>query len=948
MRALLHPIGILIGHTLPALILAAIYGSMLQVIHPLLDAESLRLWRGMGIALGALTGAGTGYAAYAWWKGLRVHALYGALVFLGYVPLLWLMAERMPVLLPWGLPRWMVPEEPGLYAFRLLSIPLAHALLVLVARSLPEGERGRPARDLLIAAAIPLAVYLLMQVASPFRAESDFEWHAWAVALVCLTIGFLFLLFRGAAALIARAGRAGPLAHLARVLIALVLPLTGLAVNNGLLPGPFRAGSGAFGDLSHAAFYVLALLNAAAVIWPSSSAPATRLVQFVLRSAGFSYTCYFFVLFVPLLPLSVVAIVAGGAGFLLLAPVLLFVLQGMLLWKDARFLLAHRPPASLAAIFLAAFLSVPFAIVVGMLQDRGALRAVLRHAYQYDPREDPIQPLDTAAIARVLERIDANRSRSRWRGDGQLPGHTPFITPLYNRVVLDNLTLGEERARQLARIFLDRQAPREAWDERAMPSSTHAAIDSAWGESRYDEAQQAWRSWVHLRVRNSGATQEEFVADIGLPEGAWVSDHYLVIEGDTARGILAERKSALWVYNSIVSERQDPSIVRCTGLGRVQLRVFPVEAGGERRTGIELLHKEALPLRVGGNTLVLGDPARDPGPVVVVSGEPGVFYVPAALKARLPLVTRAPHLHVIVDGSEGQRGARTEVIARIRRFMQCEGIEQARATLHIADGYGRSLPYGEEALSAFERHAGHGGFFSDRPIRCAIAEAVATPGPEAPVFIIAPSLPDSADGRLGVLLDDLQHLAALLPEGDRLFVLEQDGELTKRSFSDLGSAAAERPAVLAPPPVRAWPDAVQPFTYLPEGPGGRVVIDMHKMAAHAPPKERWWPHALALDGRSRAFLLRWLEWGITYPSLVRRSFQAQVLTPQTAWLCVENEAQRLALLQKQEEVLAGHESLDAKDQEITSMSEPGLLWLLIPLLLWLAWPALRRLLPQLR
>ncbi|MFN3876580.1 MAG: MSEP-CTERM sorting domain-containing protein, partial [Flavobacteriales bacterium] len=390
------------------------------------------------------------------------------------------------------------------------------------------------------------------QVVLPFRPDPGFERHAWVVALAALTIAFLFLLIRVVAAILMRGGRFGALAHLARVVIALVLPLTGLAVNNGLLP--VAHGAGAFGDLSHPAFYIIALANAAAVIWPSSPSPATRTIQFSLRAAGFSYVCYFFVLFVPLLPASLLAAVALGAGFLLLAPVLLFALQGALLWRDARYLLSRHSRASLAAIFLAAFLSVPFAIVIGMLQDRSTLRAMLRHAYQYDPREHPIQPLDTAATARVLRRIEANRHTARWRPGRPLPGHTPFITPLYNRIVLGNLTLGQKRADQLARIFLDRRGTGETSGPRGANPGGHTTIDSLWGESRYDEEQQAWRSWVHLLVRNDGEVPEELAADIALPEGAWVSDHYLVMEGDTAKGILAEKKAALWVYNSIVSE----------------------------------------------------------------------------------------------------------------------------------------------------------------------------------------------------------------------------------------------------------------------------------------------------------------------------------------------------------------------------------------------------------
>ena len=105
-----------------------------------------------------IAGAGTlgaaGYAAVQWFRRAPTHPLYAVLVFIAYVPLLFHIGSRMSVLFPIDVPRWMMPENAELYAFRLMSLPLAHALFVLVAASLPVGHRGRPLRDLLAAAAI--------------------------------------------------------------------------------------------------------------------------------------------------------------------------------------------------------------------------------------------------------------------------------------------------------------------------------------------------------------------------------------------------------------------------------------------------------------------------------------------------------------------------------------------------------------------------------------------------------------------------------------------------------------------------------------------------------------------------------------------------------------------------------------------------------------------------
>lgn len=935
MRTTLHPIGILIAHTLPALLLAMLYADALSVIHPLLNEESLAAWRLLGLSLGGVVGASTVYAALAWWKRAQVHVLYSALAFLAYVPMLWMIGEHMRLLFPWDIPRWMVPSEPELYAFRLVSIPLAHALFVLVARSLPEGDRGKPVRDLLIAAAIPLAVYLFVQVVEPFRGGADFERHAWLVVMVCLTIGFLFLLFRGVTAMVLRVGNRTALAHAARILVALVLPLWGLALNNGIFGGVMREAVGLFGDLSHPAFYIICLLNAAVVIWPSSPVPLVRFGQFIVRAACFPYVIYFFVLFVPLLPLSVLAIIAVGMGFLLLAPVLLFVLQSMLLWQDARFLLAHRSWKELALASCLAMALLPAGIILRNLEHRNTLHGALRYVYESDP-DEPIRPLHGERLAHVLEQVDANRSRNRWRGNGS-GGNTPFLTPLYNRIVLDHLTLSDEKADILSQVVLGLPAEQsDRWRMR-MPSSTHTVLDSAWSESRYDAEQQAWRSWVHLSIRNTAQSQEEYVTEVELPDGAWISDHYLMIEGDTAKGILAEEKAALWVYNSIVTYRRDPSILRYIGHNRVQLRVFPFEAEQVRTTGFELLHREALPIRFGERELQLGDPSRDPPAESIGSGEPGVVFMPASLKQRLDTLRRTPHVHLIVDASEAQRERRADAAERVRRFAAEHVLDARNATLHITDGYGSSRPYSDEALDAFAQHAGHGGFFTDRAIRRVIAHDLVQPGPEAPFIVIVPSMPAYDERARGIWLDDLPDLAALMPEGDRFFVLYDTGMLEERRFSEPERGVNAEPVRIEHPIVRAWPDAANPSAYLPDTPQGSVSVDYAHLGNHSPPRERWWTDALALEGRQRALALRAVHSSVSWRSVVRGSFQAQVLTPQTAWMCLEDEAQRNALLKKQEEVLNSNESLDVSDQEITNMSEPAMWWLLPALLLVLWW-----------
>ncbi|MBL0128827.1 MAG: MSEP-CTERM sorting domain-containing protein [Flavobacteriales bacterium] len=929
MRTALHPIGILIGHTLPVLILAMLYASMLSVVHPLLSAESINAWIILGSVVLITASGSTAYALIAWRQGRMIHPLYAAVTFLVYVPVFWGIAENMSTLFPWDIPRWMIPEDAELYAFRLLCIPLAHALLVLVISSLRKEERGSPLRDLLIAAGIPIGVFLFVQVIEPFRRSSDFEQHAWVVVMVTLVIGFLFFLMRGVVSLVQRAGKGSAVVGIVlRTLIALVFPLLGLAFNNGLLTGSFREVNGIFGDLSHPAFYIIAILNAAVVIWPSSSNMRIRMVQFILRAIGYAYVLYFFVLFLPLLPVSIVAIIAIGIGFLLLAPILLFAVQSVLLYRDLRFLAARHSRINLLGLFAGCLLLIPAAIVIRYLHHRTVLHSALHHVYESDP-SDPVKPLDEAALASVFDQVDANRSRGR----GPNTHNTPFLTPLYNRIVLDNLTISEEKLATLRAVFLNEPTP-VLTSARRSPNSSSTSVDTVLVRSTYDAEQQVWRSQVDLRVINSGRGQEEFVTDIALPEGAWITDHYLVIEGDTVPGILAEKKAAMWVYNNIVNYRRDPSIMRYTAPGHVQLRVFPVEAHDMRASGFELIHKEGLQLVLGADTVQLADHAHDAVAVIAAEGG-GAAYVPSAVKATLPRVRRQPHFHFVVDGSEAQRGMRSRVIDRIATYIAKEQLDPARITMHIADAYGESLAYGPDALAAFEHHVGQGGFFSDRVIRKVINNACSHPTAEAPVIVIVPSLPANDDANIGVLLDDLSDIAKCLPEGDSFFVLDENPSPTQRWFSNpsRGSNGGSIPSALPEVLVLSFPDG--PCQYLRNTPTAEIIVDPIHMDNLPPRLSGTWQDALALEARWRAFQLRGPSGEAGWSTLVRGAFQAQVLTPLTAWMCVENDAQRNVLLKKQEEILNGDPSLDANDQDLTNMSEPGILWMLVPVLLWI-------------
>lgn len=921
MRPSLDPRGILLAHTLPALLLFYLLGDLFEFIRPALDPDALELWKTYAIWLGTGTTTATGYAIWCIVHRRPIHFVYGLLVFAAYVPLLWWSMDRVNDLFPREVPFWMVPEEARLYGIRILSASLLHGLIVLVGASLPSGDRGRPVRDLLIGVAIPLACYLFVQVVEPFRLGFDFERHAWLVLMVVLVVAFLFFMFRGLFGIVRRSSASSGWALAARIITALVLPLLGLAVHNGVIG---REAMGVFGDLSHWAFYLIALLNGVVVVWEPSADPRVRMTQFILRSIGFSYVLYFFVLFLPFLPLSIVAIVAVGLGFLLLAPVLLFLVQGMQLWNDVRFLRRHHPLPVLIGGLLAGMAVLPGIVTLRYMHDRNVLHHALAVVYQPSAQDD-LTTVDADALDRVLQHVAGNKEQRGWARN-----HTPFLTPWYNRVVLDNLTLGDRKLGDLQRIFIGRSKDDSGFPRTALPQApSNVMLDSVSTRATYDDAQQVWRTWVDLQMTNHDEWQGEYSTVFKLPPGAYISDEYLMIAGERVHGILAERKAATWIYQQIRNVRRDPSLTTYAGPDAISLKVFPLEGGGTRHAGFEVLHREPLPLQVDTFRVMLGDTSKPVPASAIVADDATMVYVPSGVKAALPQVDRPAHLHIVVDGSIASEAERRTVLQRIEGAMQKQGIPSSDITLHITDLRVRSLPWGEEAKAAYQQHVPHGGFFSDRAIRRVLTDACLHPVHQRPVILITPGHVDSiADP--GVLMEGLTDIAACQAGDPHFLLLEKDGSLSERRYDAPHEVVRAEVAITTHVPAHAWPDATGPKAwFVVDGLPGTATIEVDAAVQQAPLNLRDWNDALALEGRWRAHQLHPAQGTAGWLSVVRGSFQAQVLAPQTAWICLESELQRNALMKKQEETLSANAALDAGEEELVRMSEPGMWWLVI-------------------
>ena len=254
----------------------------------------------------------------------------------------------------------------------------------------------------------PFGVYVFVQLAeaiwrmlvkdgSSYGIASTVSGHLVAVGVVLgslvLFMGFLRLMHLIASRFFTKNER------LKRIVTALVfglaLPWGGLALN---LRVPFPA------DFANPWPWVLSAVTTLAMIVETKPSRGGLALWF-LKLAMAPFVLYFFLLFVPFLPLAVLAILAMGAGFLILAPTILFRYYTANVFDAWKVLRGTYSKARLLTIAALGFLVIPLGFVVDVEIERAGLKALVKWHTEED-FDAPRAPLPVSK--RQAERIVKN------------------------------------------------------------------------------------------------------------------------------------------------------------------------------------------------------------------------------------------------------------------------------------------------------------------------------------------------------------------------------------------------------------------------------------------------------------------------------------------------------------------------------------------------------------
>jgi len=900
MQKLLNPKLLFLVNTLPLAVLFLIFLGQFSIINTLLTEDELLCWKVFGISLVALGALSFAYAVYLIVKKKHISVIYGLIALICHIAFIYLSFLYSNEIIPLSIPGWMVSGNLLLYVLSFLMPTIAYSMFILIAHFTPEAKEHSALRNFLISISIPVVIYLIVNNMVPWvwrifvNFGSLIHIHGVIVFFIVITLVFFFFLVRTLFIIIAKKEALWQKYQLVwKIIIAIALPLLGLNTLYGIFDSEW--------------FIVVAIFNGILICLPNFENKFYRLSLFALRCIAFTYTLYFFLVFLPFLPISIIALLLIGTGFLMLAPLLLFTIHVAEISKDFEYLRTWFSKKSLFAILALGFLVIPACVTAVYLRDKSVLNEALE--YSYSPDYSKQYSINKKSLKKTLKIIDYHQIRRR-NGREVFSHWIPYLTPYFNWLVLDNQSLSKTKSNYMKQVFFGRDSTNSKLGKESYFSSSGVKIIGIRTNSIYDKSQNAWKSWVNLEIMsNNWSGSEEYTTTIDLPEGCWISDYYLDIENRREHGILAEKKTAMWVYSNIVNENKDPGILYYLEGNKVALKVFPVSTNGTRKTGIEFLHKEPVKLTIDGNVIELGYGEETSKKSVETEN---FAYVSVEQKQKLKAALRKPYFHFLIDASADKEKDSAYFAKRIESLLTSKPEMRESTQISYVSTYVNDKPNYE------------GGFYLERGIETVLFNAYKNK--TYPIIVVVTDSIENA-----ILEKNFSDFKFAYPESDLFFELNPDGYLYPHSLSKNPKFRLPYFPYSFEQNVLIYRFSDNSFTYLPNDNEPSIALknDAFKIA-ETEIKEKNWQSALSMQAMRMSHTLHPEKALKEWQNLVKYSFISKIMTPETSYLVVENEAQKAALQSKQKEVLSGNKNLDL-DGDTQRMSEPNS-WILIILL----------------
>lgn len=434
---------------------------------------------------------------------------------------------------------------------------------------------------------------------------------------------------------------------------ALLLPLLGLLLNR-LVPFP--------GDFQSPWSYVLTTLTALVLLLPDSKSIFGKLIA-AARWATFPFTLYFFIVFLPFMPLAIPGMLAFGLGILLLAPTALLSIHLPAL-RHANGCFSTRWVR--VAVAIGCSLILPLLFLASIERDRANVRPLIAAIAEPDttaPADTlPMEEADAKRIAEAL--LDRNYNQGfpllrLWADYRLFDGMAPRADILESLMRRFNLEKEDN-------LFIRGRKTQSPWRQIRAKTATVETDLRGVGTNQLTVA-------VTIPQLKSA---DEFRAPIKLDDGVWITGLRLKMpnEGPWRDGLLCDRRAATWIYERLTEKNIDPALLTLDTLTQGTLRVSPVNE--VRHVEIDLLMPSptwsSTPITIGEVAVTVpGVPTPE-----VDDSRPTATVCFIGPKAEAPLpaatlyITAAPVITVTESAPETLPTEGKVDVARALRFAQ--------------------------------------------------------------------------------------------------------------------------------------------------------------------------------------------------------------------------------------------------------------------------------------
>jgi hypothetical protein len=764
------------------------------------------------------------------------------------------------------------------YLFTFFMPGIFYPLLIFAQTPLHMQMRKETLISVIIIAAVTGAVYVVLYL---FRISSNvitsviihqILFLCVIVVIIILSVIFFTVLLRLAELIYHRIEKHPALMIAYTAVIALVLPLSGLLLNITI---PFPV------DFQDWRVYAITIINGTVLLIPFGQNRYQNLLLFFSKTALYPFCLYFFLVFLPYLPLAMFAILAAGLGFLMLSPTLLFYVQTRRIYCDFNILAKDFSKTLLLITGIAGIMILPLWYTAGSIRDR----IVINQALDFVFSSDYSKSADSIATAKpriktVIAKIND------WKHGVEMP----YLDFYYQWLVFDNLTIPDNKLKEMYEKIFDeefktgwrhssfrqiRRFPRQRLSGLAkhLPNPQISIVSAQSEIKLLDDG--TVKNRVRLQIKNnSGNNNSEFMTEIKLPQDVFISGFWLNVDGKEVAGKIFERKSALWIYEMITeTSRRDPGLLFYNNPLTVRLHVYPFISSETRQADVEFIYPAQLQpdISIGGIKLDTGrnsNESADNGNWIVMKPEQ---------IATMPCIERQPVLEFIINSKDmeealahnGRMLKRIAELFRIREYNLSVAALDAKVLLKDRD-----IDNMHEDIKLMEQGNGaqNAGFMPERTIKQRLLEWEQRKSPDKfPVIVYICSKPEKIN------LRDFDYFDVLMPETGFFTVADLKGHLQKFDISGCSvSELNSRPEFKKTFRINLW-----------------QILPADKSYVAATPKDNktLYKQAQEMLKNYQLMLYNPSMKAQTYSRLVSESKKSGIMLPLTSYIVLERSSQ---------------------------------------------------------